>query len=225
MFQALLPTLAVLWTLLPQAAVAQPDTARGALIALGGGPGGARNACFTCHGIAGAGQAATGTPALAGLDADYLKRQLDDYASGRRPNEIMSPIAHGLGPAERQAVSRYYAEMPRGPAESAARPDAALLQEGAALYAAGAPPRDVQACLDCHGPKGHGLDPVPAVAGQPAAYTAGQLRLWQEGKRTNDPDGVMARVARKMTVREIAAVAAYLESLTAVSLQSDRSRW
>ena len=88
MFQALLPTLALLFALPPQAAGAQPETARGALIALGGGHGGARQACFTCHGITGAGQAATGTPALAGLDADYLKRQLDDYASGLRPSVV-----------------------------------------------------------------------------------------------------------------------------------------
>src|SRR5688572_21698470 len=182
MFQALLPTLALLFALLPQAAGAQPETARGALVALGGGSGGARQACFTCHGITGAGQAAAGTPALAGLDPDYLKRQLDDYASGLRPNETMSPISHALGLAERVAVARYYAALPRGPAEVAARQDPALMQEGAALYAAGAAHRGLQACIDCHGPAGRGLAPTPALAGQPVAYTAQQLRLWQEGK-------------------------------------------
>jgi cytochrome c553 len=134
----------------------------------------------------------------------------------------MTPIAQALGPTDRHAVARHYAGLPRGPVEVAARHDAALLQEGAALYAAGAAHRGLQACIDCHGPAGRGLGATPALAGQPAAYTAQQLRLWQQGGRANDPDGVMARVARAMTAREIDAVGAYLEGFTSAVRSSRR---
>jgi cytochrome c553 len=202
-----LSALLVALSVLP--AVSQ-ERERGALIAAGGGPGGPRSACFTCHGIDGGGQAAGGIPALAGLDADYLARQLDDYASQARPDPAMRDIARALGPADRRAVSTYYAQLTRS-TPIALRHDPAHLQEGAALYAIGS--TRVQACIDCHGPLARGTNAAPALAAQPAPYTATQLRLWQEGRRRNDPDGVMARVAQAMSAREIEAVAAYLASL------------
>jgi cytochrome c553 len=156
---------------------AAQERERGALIAAGGGPGGA-SACFTCHGIDGGGQAATGISALAGLDADYLARQLDDYASQARLDPAMREIARALSPADRRAVSVYYAQLTRS-TPVALRHDPARVQEGAALYAIGS--ARVQACIDCHGPRARGTNAAPALAAQPARYTATQLRLWQEG--------------------------------------------
>ncbi len=193
---------------------AAQERERGALIAAGGGPGGQRSACFTCHGIDGGGQAESGTPALARIDADYLVRQLDDYASQARHDPAMSEIARALSPADRRAVSLHYARLARS-TPAALRYDPAHLQDGAALYAIGS--ARVQACIDCHGPQARGTNAAPALAAQPASYTARQLRLWQEGKRTNDPDRIMARVAQAMSAREVEAVAAYLASLGPVA--------
>src|SRR5688572_28615337 len=66
---------------------------RGHQIAVGGGPGDAGTACFSCHGLQGQGDAGGAFPRLAGLDAHYLAQQMDDYASGARANMVMAPIS------------------------------------------------------------------------------------------------------------------------------------
>src|SRR5690606_15193688 len=70
---------------------------------------GAIVACATCHGSDGAG---TGTfPRLAGLNAEYMRRQLEDFTNGRRENAVMQPIAEALGEEGWVAMSNYYANM------------------------------------------------------------------------------------------------------------------
>jgi cytochrome c553 len=86
-------------------------TADGELIALSGGEGGARNACFACHGLDGAGDGVS-APRLAGLDAGYLQKQLDDYAADLRRDKTMTPVARWLDDEDRRAVAAYYAAMP-----------------------------------------------------------------------------------------------------------------
>ena len=51
----------------------------GAIVRQGNGRGAAP--CMACHGDDGGGQAAAGNPRLAGLDAAYLQRQLEDFAT------------------------------------------------------------------------------------------------------------------------------------------------
>ena len=82
----------------------------GHVIAMSGAAAGAKNACFTCHGLDGRGNGA-GSPRLAGLDAGYLERQLDAYADGRRYHTQMRWIAERLDTDERKAVSYHYARM------------------------------------------------------------------------------------------------------------------
>jgi cytochrome c553 len=193
---------------------------RGQLVASGGGPGGAATACFTCHGINGEGQAVAAIPALAGLSIRYQLKQLNDFASGTRPHDIMSPIAQDLSREDRHAVSVYYAQSSgQGPADlTMADADPLLIQQGAALYAIGAAARDVQACIDCHGPAAQGLDPAyPAMAGQPPQYISGQLRLWRDGVRKNDVSNVMRTISLQMSEHDIDAVAAYLSMLERTS--------
>ena len=56
-------------------------------------------------------------PRLAGLSADYLLRQLDDFADNNRESELMAPIAKSLSPEERKAVAAYYASVSSAEAE------------------------------------------------------------------------------------------------------------
>lgn len=49
------------------------------------------------------------TPVLDGQHAPYLRAQLDAFASGRRKDRIMSPIAARLTPADRDALAAYLA--------------------------------------------------------------------------------------------------------------------
>lgn len=183
-----------------------PFTATGELIALSGGEAGAAKACFSCHGLDGQGDG-IGAPRLAGLDAGYLQKQLDDYAADLRHDEIMTPIARRLGHDDRRAVAAYYAALPvTDPTESPT--------PGPALYLTGDPARGLVACAVCHGPAGQGVGPAnPALAGQPAGYTVEQLRRWLRLERRNDPRGIMTAAAAPLTEPEIDAIAVWLETL------------
>ena len=181
-------------------------TVTGELIALGGGDAGAQHACFTCHGLDGHGDGA-GAPRLAGLDAGYLQRQLDDYASGRRRHPEMGYIAARLKSPERQRVSAYYARLAFAPGPGPARP-------APRLYVAGDPARGLPACAACHGLRGEGSGPAnPALGAQPAAYLAAQLEAWRRSARRNDPDNVMLHISRQLTPAESGALAAYAGAL------------
>ncbi len=61
----------------------------------------------------GEGMAAAGFPRLAGLSANYMRKQLADFASGARANPIMQPIAAALSHEEADAVSTMLADKPQ----------------------------------------------------------------------------------------------------------------
>jgi len=171
--------------------------ATGELIALSGAGAGAANACFTCHGLEGEGDGAS-VPRLAGLDPGYLQKQMEDYASDLRHDEVMTPIARRLTQDDRRAVAQWYAARP-----------AATGGVGAALPA----PSAYAACVDCHGEQGEGRGAAnPAIAGQPAAYTVEQLKRWRKAERRNDPRGVMTDAAAALSDAQMQAIGAWLES-------------
>jgi cytochrome c553 len=183
-------------------------TADGEIIALGGGEGGPANACFACHGLDGAGDGVS-VPRLAGLDAGYLQKQLEDYANETRADDVMGPVARWLDDGDRRAVAAWYAALP--PPGGAGPPTPAP-----AIYLNGAPDRGVLACASCHGGNGQGVGPGnPAIGGQPAAYTLEQLRRWKKAERRNDPRGVMADAVAGLDDAEMRTIAAWLETLPA----------
>ena len=165
--------------------------------------------CMACHGVDGGGMEVTGYPRLAGLDAAYLQRQLDDFANGTRANPVMQPNASALSEAERAALAKYYSAMPlpaRLAKPVAAKPDAA----GERLATRGDWSRELPSCVQCHAPGGVGVGAnFPPLAGQPAAYIEAQLRAWQQGTRHNDPLALMQHVAKQLTPQEIQAVAGW----------------
>ena len=66
-------------------------------------------------------------------------------------------------------------------------------------------------CATCHGPLGMSQLPnAPHLAGQPAIYTAEQLRNYRSGKRQNE---VMAVMAKPLTDEEIDNLAAWYASI------------
>ena len=68
-----------------------------------------------------------------------------------------------------------------------------------------------QACAVCHGPLGLSLTPdAPHLAGQPALYTATQLRAYRSGARKHE---VMAVMAKSLTDEDISQLAAWFASL------------
>lgn len=176
-----------------------------ATLARNGGAGVA--ACASCHGGAGQGQGSF--PRLAGMNAAYLARQLEEMASGRRASPVMQPIARALAPGDRNALAAYYARLPHSPAPAAAPASA----PGGRLALHGAWSKGVPACVQCHGPGGRGVGAAfPAIAGQPAGYLAAQLRAFREGRRANDPIKLMRAPASKLTDEEIDAVSQWFSS-------------
>jgi cytochrome c553 len=93
--------------LLPGVAWAAPD---GQQIVLHGNANGALP-CAACHGADGAGNPATGAPALAGLPAGVITAALAKMAAGQGGTALMQSIARSLSPAEAQAVAGYFAGL------------------------------------------------------------------------------------------------------------------
>ena len=179
-----------------------------------GGANPAAMACVSCHGADGEGMAAAGFPRVAGLSADYMRKQLADFASGARANPIMQPLAAALSPAEADAVTTMLANKP-GPQVKRISRAAAAEGTGAVLALRGAWERNIPECVACHGPSGAGVGKAfPPLAGQSAQYLSSQLIAWQQGTRKNDPNDLMGHIARNLTQGEIAAVAEYFADLT-----------
>ena len=183
----------------------------GRLVAMGGSQaGGSGMACITCHGAEGQGDGSGAFPRLAGLPGWYMYKQLVDYASGERPNNVMSGVAQRLTEHEMEAVSAYYAAIDAPYRPVAGTVDAELLQWGGQLGAVGSAEKGIPACVNCHGPSGLGNPPsVPYLAGQYATYMTHQLQLWREGVRNNDAMNVMSSIASKMTDEDMRAVSEY----------------
>ena len=71
-------------------------------------------ACIACHGIKGKGMAQAGFPAVAGQNADYLKKQINTFRDGSRSNDnnkIMRNIAIKLSDSDVEAVVKYMSAL------------------------------------------------------------------------------------------------------------------
>ena len=201
---------AVLVALLALAAAVSPALAAdGAAIALHGV--GTVPACATCHGAQGQGNPLIGAPHLAGEGIDYLAEQLANFAAGRRINPIMQPIAAGLTPDQREAVTAFFAALPVPVAHP---PSPGVDAAGAHLAERGRWSDGLPACAQCHGPNGSGVPPYfPRLAGLTAPYLTAQLLAWQQGQRPPGPLGLMPAVAGKLSAGDIKALAAYFAAL------------
>lgn len=169
--------------------------------------------CVACHGADGLGLAAAGFPRLAGLPAEYVRKQLADFSSGARSNPVMQPLAKALTEEEIMAVSEAVAAMPFPAVAPAYRSDMPV-NAAQKLALQGAWERQIPACVSCHGPAGAGVgDAFPPLSGQPAAYLAAQLTAWQNGSRHNDPNDLMGHIAKSLTAEEVQSVAEYFAAL------------
>jgi cytochrome c553 len=169
--------------------------------------------CFMCHGLDGAGDSSGAFPRLTGQAAFYMYKQLIDYASGERPNEVMGPIAREMTEQQMTDVAYYYS-LQKAPHAPPPQVDPAVLERGRRIAEDGLEDADVDACNLCHGRSGRGDPPLfPYLAGQYALYTQLQLELWQQGVRHNDAFDVMRDIARALSREDIRAVALYYESV------------
>ncbi len=169
-------------------------------------------ACQTCHVSDGSGNAAAGFPRLAGINSEYLAKQLHDFKNGTRNDPVMQPIAKALSDADVTDVTAYFAAQRFTAALTMG--DAVLVARGERLARSGLWDKDIPACISCHGPAGRGVGAhFPALAGQHASYIAKQINAWRDGTRANDPQALMKGIAMRMPTADIAAVSAYFASL------------
>lgn len=166
--------------------------------------------CAGCHGVDG-NSAAPNFPKLAGLDAQYIAKQLADFKSGARKDPIMSGMAAALSKKDMSDLGAYYAGQKRNPGVANLTDDTRKVAE--ILYRGGNTKFGIPACMSCHGPAGAGISPnYPAVSGQQATYTAKQLTDFKSGARSNDGH-IMTQIAFLLSESEIKAVSEYMAGL------------
>lgn len=166
--------------------------------------------CAACHGSDGNSSSAE-WPKLAGQHAGYTAKQLHDYRSGDRANDVMRGMSAGLSDEDIEDLAAFYADQTVEP--GVADPD--LVEQGEALYRGGDSSRGIPACSGCHGPDGRGNSAAnfPSLAGQHAEYTVDQLRLYRTMERNNDMNAMMRGVSANMSDQQISAVASFIQGL------------
>jgi cytochrome c553 len=171
--------------------------------------------CAACHAADGNSVAAA-NPKIAGQVPEYLHKQLADFKGqgGRKPvreSAIMTPMVANLSEADMKNLAAFYSGQQIKPAAAS---DKGLATLGQKIWRGGIAATGVPACAGCHGPGGAGIPAqYPRLSGQFAEYIAAQLKLFRDGGRSNDPNGMMRGVAARMTEREIRAVAEYAAGL------------
>lgn len=172
--------------------------------------------CSSCHKADGSGQNipdGESWPRLAGLDEDYLTKQMHDFKTGKRKNPSMEAFAQMLTDEQIGHVSAWFSSLPATNAQSADAQEYSteLLERGQKLAIEGDWDNYIVPCSSCHGPDNLGAGKeFPAIAGQHFGYIREQLLSWQSGERHNDAQGLMASIAKRMSNEDINAVAAWL---------------
>ena len=185
-------------------------------------------ACVSCHGDNG-NSLVSSFPKLAQQHSSYLIKQLQAFKNGTRKNPMMSSIAMGLSDEDMVDIAAYYAEQEvsvnqlpvldddddEKPATADGEKKAdgnaklqAIIAQGSDLYRNGDLPREVSACIACHGPFGEGNKPAgyPLLKSQHADYLIKTLTDFKTDARSNNPENIMHMTAKKMTDEEIKAV-------------------
>jgi cytochrome c553 len=172
--------------------------------------------CVSCHGPAGAGNAAITVPHIAGLPKWYIELQLQRFQAGLRgkhPDDYdglrMRPMSQQLMSAtEIDTVATYVSQLP--PVTTPAtlpHADPAAGQQAFAL------------CATCHGAQGEGNPQVHSapIAGMDDWYIARQLRKFRagvRGKAEGDTIGpLMQGISMTIDPAAVDDIAAYVHSL------------
>ena len=171
--------------------------------------------CTTCHGPMGQGfKGAFPIPRLAGQQVEYFENQLLAFYEGRRSNKYMFGVSHSLNPAMRTALAKYFSGLNPKPYGN---PPKDLVDAGKKIFQEGVPETNVPPCASCHGDDAKGNGSFPRLAGQYSAYVEKALANFEKvrGQDPAKPDtsAIMQPIAHALTDKQIAAVAAYLDTL------------
>ncbi len=181
------------------ALAAKADPARGAEI---------YRTCSACHGDDGGGVRDGSIPAIGGMPAPLVARQLVNFRREQRSDIRMEHFAdarHLASAQEIADVAAYVASLERR--TQAGIGDGRALDAGAKAY--------FRACASCHGALGRaGRDgATPALAGQHQAYLERQLRDALAGRRPS-MHGIHRMPLRGLTDEELVGITDYLSRMT-----------
>jgi cytochrome c553 len=185
--------------------------------------------CQGCHGESGI-STNPEFPKLAGQFSNYISKQVHNFQSGKRSNQIMSAMAATVNDNDLVDIAAYFYSQDRMKGDGLTNNPI-----GRKLFLS----RDTSplglACINCHGEKGQGLEPkisaFPIIGGQHKDYIRQQLINFREGSRTNSPNGMMNKMASSLTDSQIEALAEYIsqqpvksDTTTTATLEMDRPR-
>jgi len=166
--------------------------------------------CQACHGANG-NSTNPQWPSLAGLGADYIVEQLQNFKDGKRKNPVMYPMALPLSPEDMADIAAYFDSQAATGSES----DPSHRQAGEKLFRGGDKERGIPACMACHGLTGRGneLAKFPELRGQHSEYIVAQLNDYASGARPPGPGEVMGTVAKRLSPEDIRSIASYVQGL------------
>jgi cytochrome c553 len=170
--------------------------------------------CGECHDLDGV--APNGHfPNLAGQKTAYFLKQMEDFREGKRGNDHgqMGVSSRETTGAELGQVAAYFAALPAPPPQSSKSLDPADRARAQLLFAHGSRDERVPACANCHGLRPTHDFIAPCLEAQQAGYLEKELDDFKSGRRTNDPDGVMQKLAQRLSDRDRAALSGYFASI------------
>jgi cytochrome c553 len=173
--------------------------------------------CLLCHGTAGNGNYGIRAPKVPGVEPWYLKRQLENFASGVRgtpagdaPGHEMAPVALRL--REEGQLDAAVAFLATLDSSKPAPTVSGNVAKGRKLY---------ETCAACHGARGEGNAHLqaPALASRSDWYLVTQLVNFRDGLRGSDARDVLGAQMRAIAAAlqddvAIRDVVAYINSLS-----------
>lgn len=173
--------------------------------------------CAACHGPDGNAPVNI-YPKIAGQHADYIYKQLQEFKLGMtsggkegRMDPVMSGMAMPLSDQDMKDLAAYFSSLNMSEGTTPKE----VVAAGQQLFKAGDAERGIPACAACHGPRGNGtsLAQFPKIAFQHPEYIKSQLEKFRDGTRTNDHNGMMQDIAKKLTDKDIDLLSKYLGGL------------
>jgi sulfide dehydrogenase cytochrome subunit len=157
--------------------------------------------CNGCHGTDGVSQGAS-IPTIAGLNAEFMAKVLEQYRDGTRNATIMDRIARGYKTYELRKIARYFSQKPWVTVKS--ETDAALIDRGQKLHE--------QHCAECHEDAGRYQDrDMPRLAGQRPVYL--ELQLQQYLSKSLPQPSEMGEKLSLLDAGDLPALSAFYSSV------------
>lgn len=172
-----------------------------------------KTVCIACHNVDGNSTTPI-WPKISGQPIKYFVEQMREFQKGqegKRFDPSMFGMVQNLTEEDFTEMAEYYAAQTTTIGEVPEQ----WVSLGEKIYRGGIASSGVAACSACHSPHGLGNDPAgfPRLSGQHPDYVMAQLKKFQSGERTNDPNGMMQDIAKRLTEEQIEAIAHYVSGL------------